>query len=495
MPFLIILISFLWLAGTVKSILFWLYLWQLKDYHIGRFIDHFQTAKGKRIIFLYVTQFMFWRMKKPVFTAKMILLCILAISISALYFVLTHTVMTLVLYNLLVPIIVSALVLLVQPFFVTARNRILKKARKKMAQFPNLVVIGITGSYGKTSTKEFLQTILAEKFKVLATPEHKNSEIGIAQTILQELNARHEIFIVEMGAYNKGGIKLLCDMVKPRIGVVTGVNEQHLATFGSLENLLSAEGGQELLASLPKSGTLMVNGENKYCLDLYKNAKIDKKIYAINKDKINTDIWTEELSVKPECLDFVAVDREKHAVHMVVDVLGRQHAQNLLGTMLVARELGMSFEEIASAAKNISQAQGGMTLKNGAHGIKVIDSSYSANPDGVMADLDYLKVFTGKRVIVMPCLIELGAKSIEAHIQIGKKIAEVADLAIITTRDKFEEIRNGAIINGLSPEKVLFIENQKEIFNVLTTFCGMGDTVLLEGGRPSEVIKLLKLSS
>ena len=198
MPFLIILISFLWLAGTVKSILFWLYLWQLKDYHIGRFIDHFQTAKGKRIIFLYVTQFMFWRMKKPVFTAKMILLCILAISISALYFVLTHTVMTLVLYNLLVPIIVSALVLLVQPFFVTARNRILKKARKKMAQFPNLVVIGITGSYGKTSTKEFLQTILAEKFKVLATPEHKNSEIGIAQTILQELNARHEIFIVEM---------------------------------------------------------------------------------------------------------------------------------------------------------------------------------------------------------------------------------------------------------------------------------------------------------
>ncbi len=534
----------MWFIRTIKFVLFWIYLWQLKDYHIARFIDHFRTYKGKQILFhplpiikcvlliallinyyffnvvffvlfiLYFAESLLFaysvikkRFKKPVLTKKTLFLTFVSLSVTVLYWVYGYGFLItdfdliyfyaswfltgLLVFDVFIPLIISAVVLVFQPFSVITRNAVLKKAKKKMSSFKEVVVIGITGSYGKTSTKEFLATILSAKFKVLSTPEHKNSEIGIAQTILQDLKSDHEIFIVEMGAYNKGGISLLCDIVKPRIGVVTGVNEQHLATFGSLENLLSAEGGKELAENIPSAGLLVLNGDNKYCLDLYKKTDKPKKIYTVNKEKIDSDIWAEELTMKTNSLDFVAVDRDKHATHIVVDVLGKQHVQNLLGAMLVARELDMTFEEIAEAAKNITQKHGGMTLKTGAHGINVIDSSYSANPDGVRADLDYLRTFKGKKVIIMPCLIELGSKSIQVHIDIGNKIAQVCDMAIITTKDKFEEIKNGAIINGMPVDKIIFCENQKEVFNIITTFCSQGDAVLLEGGRPKELIKLL----
>ncbi len=529
---IILIFSFLWALGTIKFVLFWIYLWQLKDYHIGRFIDHFRTQKGKKLIFnwlllvklllllailftndvfyallaLYVVQTLSFliasarkRVKKPVFTSKTLFLAFVCLVVMMLYGYMAQQqstlfgfMLALLLFDIFLPIVISVIVLLFQPFFVTARNRILEKARKKMEKFPNLIVIGITGSYGKTSTKEFLHTILSEKFNVLATPDHKNSEIGIAQTILQDLKSDHEIFIVEMGAYNKGGIDLLCGIVKPRIGLVTGVNEQHLAMFGSLDNLLSAEGGRELADHIPPAGLLVLNGDNKYCLDLYKKTDKPKKVYTVTKDKINSDIWTEEVMIEKNHISFVAMSCEKEMVHITVNVLGGHNVQNMLGAMLVARELDMTFEEIAQAAKNISQEQAGMTLKTGAHGINIIDSSYSANPDGVMADLDYLRTFKGKKVIIMPCLIELGSKSIQVHIDIGNKIAQVCDMAIITTKDKFEEIKNGAIINGMPVDKIIFCENQKEVFNIITTFCSQGDAVLLEGGRPKKLIKLLE---
>ena len=525
---LINIISFFWWARTIKAILFWVYLWQLKEYHVGRFLDHFRTASGKKIfynwlflskiilVFLLSIQYelilyvifaiylaesaLFFqgiaqnRIKKPVFTAKAKLLTIVSI---ALYLFLVHGYIKngflfyILIFDILTPVFVSLVVLMFQPFFVYGRNKILKKAKEKIRGFENLTVIAITGSYGKTTTKEFLKTILSEKFSVLATPEHKNSEMGIAQTILEDLHQEHEIFIVEMGAYNKGGIRLLCDMVRPSIGLVVGVNEQHLATFGSLENLLSAEGGGELLEHLPKDGLLIVNGDNKYCLDLYKKAGNNKKLYTLNKHTIHSDIWTEELDVHKNFISFIAVSSQKELAHFNVYVLGGHNVQNMLGAILVAKELGMSFEEISMAAKNIHPNQAGIILYRGLHGMQIIDSSYSSNPDGVMADLDYLSVFEGKKVMVMPCLIELGGKSAHIHHAVGKKIASVCDLAIITTRDQFESLRFGALESGMAEEQIILCDNAREILAHITTFCKEGDSVLLEGRVPRELIESL----
>lgn len=515
-----------WFLALTKGVFFWIYLWQLKNYHWGRFVAHFQTHKGKTLlkdpwivvkiillgliliwpnliwllIIFYTIQIMLfgkaiiWRqVKKPVLTLKAILLIsltTLTILVFGFYFQ-TNT-PALLLFDLLFPVSISAIVLFIEPLFFLMRLNTIKRARQKISQYKKLKIIAITGSYGKTSTKEFLATILSSQFKVLATPDHKNSEMGIAQTILQDLNKDHEVFIVEMGAYNKGGITLLCNMVKPHIGIVTGVNQQHLATFGSFENLLSAEGGRELAEALGPKGFLIVNGDNEYCVSLYKKFKGRKKIYRTNNKSLSTDIWAEEISMTENALSFIASTKDGALQPLSINVLGAQQVQNILATILVANHLGISLEKISQAIKNIRPAQGGMTVKKAIYNINIIDASYSSNPDGVLADLDYLNVYSGKKVLVMPCLIELGEKASTVHQKIGRKIADVCDLAIITNKDFFAEIKKGALSKGMNNAAILLCDNPRDIFTHLTTFCKEGDAILLEGRLPQNLITTLK---
>lgn len=447
------IIVVIWLLVFIKLLLFWLWLWQLKEYHLGRFLAHFETQKSKKILSS------FWRLKYPKFTLKVIaifasclLLAIFLLVYLSVFWAITATL-----------ILAPFLFFLFQIITVIWRHSVINEAKRKRAEFKDLLVIGITGSYGKTSTKEFLATILAEKFgeeKVLKTKEHQNSEIGISRCILNDLKLEHKIFTVEMAAYNKGGIKLLADIAKPKIGIVTGVNEQHLSTFRTMENLLSAEGGKELIESLPVDGIAFFNGNNKYCVELYEKTSVKKFLYG--KDAKN---FGEE---------------------------------NLLGAIAVAKELGMTDDEIGKAIEKIENKLPGIEIKKGIQGINIIDASYSANPTGVMAHLDYLKSFNGKKIIIMPCLIELGSQSKEIHRRIGQKIAEVCDLAIITTADRFKEIKERV------GERALLIESSKEIFEKIKAFTRAErrggdeasasatylaeDTVLLEGRVPERLL-------
>jgi len=482
-------IGFIWFLRTTKSILFWLYLWQLKEYHIGRFLAHFETAKGKSlflnelfilkilllIVFPWFPLYLFFvlffiylfeaflvlknLLKKmiliPVLTSKTILLISFALILEAVFLLFVNSIQEgsgiayflflILIFDIFTPLIVSAIVLLFQPFAVLARNRIIKKARIKRDGFKNLLVIGITGSYGKTSTKELLYEVLSQKFRVLKTDKHQNSEIGISRCILNDLKQDHEIFICEMGAYNVGGIKLLCSIAKPKIGILTGINEQHMATFGSQENIIKAK--YELIESLPQDGMAFFNAKNKYCLDLYGRTKVKKYLYG------------------------------KEAV-----AFGEE---NLFGVKAVAKELGMTDSEIESACLKIKNKFPGIEIKKGVGGITVIDATYSANPDGVIANLEYLKTFSGRKIIVMPCLIELGKASKEVHERIGRKIAEVCDLAIITTKDRFLEIKK------VVGNKAVFMENSKDILKKIKETTKAGGTVLLESRVPKKLISLL----
>lgn len=532
-----ILLATLWFIAEVKYVLFWVYLWQLKDYHVGRFVDHFRTYKGKKIflnpiqaiklllliLFLVFNQLRTYSfailfllyfgetvsflkailshsVKKPKKTIKTLVLTVTSLMVVILFFsyvsIITDSLQParLLVFDVLISVVVSVIILLFQPSAVFIRNNILKKAKRKLDKIKFLSktkIVAITGSYGKTSTKEFLSTILSERFKVLSTKEHQNSEVGIANCILKDLKPSHQIFVVEVGAYNKGKVKEVSSILNPQIGIVTGVNEQHMALFGSLENLLSAEGGRELANALPKDGMLIVNGDNKYCIDLFKIFNGNKKIYSLSDKIIVPDFWAEDIEVAEECVSFVTMDRNKELSHFKVNVLGKHNVQNLLGAILVAKELGMSFEEISIACQKILPEQAGMVLKNNKNGIKIIDSSYSANPDGVLADLEYLSIFRGKKVVVMPCLIELGEKSPEVHEKIGRKIGEICDLAIITTKDKFEDLEGGFNITKKERAQCLLCDNPKDVYSLIKTFCKPGDIVLLEGRVQQSLINLL----
>jgi len=485
-----IIISFIFSLVFFKLFLFWLWLWQLKEYHLGRFLAHFEGQVFKKIISA------FWRKRFPKFTLKIIAISFAGFSSEIFLIFLIFSkpdrefYFFLLFLLFLAPIFSSFLFAIFQIPTIIWRGRILRKAKQKRQSLENLLVIGITGSYGKTSTKEFLATILSAKFNVLKTKEHQNSEVGIARCILNDLKPEHQIFICEMGAYNRGGIKLLCDIVKPKIGILTGINEQHMATFGSQENIIKTK--YELIEGLPEDGIAFFNAKNKYCLELYQRTLL-RQGYG-GQAKIKKILYGENIKLAG--------------------------LENIEGAKAVARELGMNEEEIEKVCQKIenraSEGSEGedegkaliaykfagikikkarLPARQGIMELNIIDATYSANPDSVISHLEYLTLRfpQGKKVIVMPCLIELGKASKEVHRRIGQKIAEVCDLAIITTKDRFKEIKEGSASSpqGGRKAEILFIENAKAIFEKIKGFCQPGDIILLESRVPNEVIKLL----
>lgn len=545
----LILFFIFWLLVFNKRILFWVWLWQLKEYHLGRFKAHFQTYKGKKLIFnkllffkiflsisfiiapyfftfpgfefdpIYQTSVIFLfsllfllyfgegikaifdiykkRLRIPVLTKKTLLILgiFLLIQILSLPYILKYFFFTFLILDITSPLIATFFVALVHPLAIFWRWQIINKAKEKREKFKDLIVIGITGSFGKTSTKEFLAEILSKKYNVLKTPGHWNSEVGISKCILNHLKPEHQIFVVEMGAYNKGGIRLLCDITKPKIGILCGANEQHLATFGTMENLLSAEGGKELVESLPEDGLAIFNGSNPYTFKLYLKTKKPKKVYRYQAiaDTVEPDIFAKDIVMSKNSIGFRVYIKGETPLDLKINVLGTHNVGNILAAILVAQKLGMNLEEIVKGCEKIGPKKGGMKILKGINETDIIDSTYSANPDGVMAHLDYLRIWpsVAKKIIVTPCLIELGKASKEIHKKIGEKIGKVCDLAIITSRDFFAEIEKAAILAGLSEENILFIENPKEIFERIKIFSGPGDTILLEGRVPKQLINLL----
>lgn len=509
--FILLALFFIWFFKIIKDILFWLYLWQLKNYHVGRFLAHFKTEGGKKIItnwffvfvfalivrfyteysivfiFIYLLYCFYGfislilrRFKNPEFTKKILFLVffifyflglILFFSISNLkeiIFIENITLLLLLIIDLLIPLFVSLIVLFFQPITVILRNRIINKARKKREKLENLLTIGVTGSFGKSSVKEFLKIILSESFNVVSTKDNNNSEIGISETILKDVNEKHEIFICEMGAYNKGGIKLLCSIAKPKIGIITGINSQHLATFGSQKNIIEAK--FELIGCLPKEGLAVLNWQS----ELVKNG-FKRDIANI---KYGEDIYADNIKIEKDNVSFRACFKTGKSIKIEANVIGSQNIINLLCAIAVAKKLGMELKEIAAAISKIKN-NNFYSKKN----TDIINFTYSSNPASVLAHLDHLKTWKGKKILIMSCLIELGKESKNVHKNIGQKIEESCDLAIITTKECFKQLKT---------KKAVFINNPNEIYDMVRANSSFDSVVLLEGRVNEKIINLLK---
>lgn len=533
--------AFVWLIRTVKNTLFYLYLWQLKEYHFSRFISHFETTSGRNLflnkiflikvgifllslvflftedfnggkpvlaflfclvfglylleIFLAVKNILSRSLKIPVITLKSILLIGLSGFVILMFLLVISqltdiysAIFSLFVFDVFGLFITSFIVLFVQPFIVLYRNIfVLDKAKKIIEKRKDLIVIGITGSYGKTSTKEFLTTILGEKFNVLSTLSHENSEMGISKRIIKDLKIEHQIFVVEMGAYGKGGIKLLSDITKPQIGILAGINSQHISLFGSQETIIKTK--YELIEALPKSGLAVFNGDNKYCAELYSKTDKTKKMYKVNDE---ADVWASNVDVQKDKIGFTVNLKSGKPFTVSANILGGQNVSNLLAAITVASYLGMTEDEIVEGVQKIVISQGSIKRLSDSNDPYYLDSTYSANPDGVLADLEYLKTWPAHKAIVMPCLIELGNTAGELHKNIGKKIGEICDLAIITSAEHYKDIKEGALSAGMTNDKIFFLENPDEIINQINIFASEGDVVLLESRVPAKLLEKIK---
>jgi UDP-N-acetylmuramoyl-tripeptide--D-alanyl-D-alanine ligase len=522
----IIVILLLWYFHIFRRKIFLLYFWQLKEYRLDRFLEEVKRRKEiifSKFFFLALAALLMWifiplkestkewlifalyflfalysfrlllkgKWVFPKFTQKMIIFFTLVIGTEGLltWHFIRNPFLFILVFEIFLPLFIFLNLEIVQIPTFFLKRRIIKKARNKILNIPNLTTIGITGSYGKTSVKEILYSLISGKYETIKTNEHINTEMGVAQTILAKIENKYSYFICEMAAYRIGEIRAICRITKPKIGIITGINAQHMALFGSQEKIIRAK--YELIESLPNGGVAIFNGDNEYCLGLYKETNKTKKIYSLNKKigDIVPDVWADEIQLGNDFTVFKIVFKTGESINCKTNLLGEHNVLNILGAVCIAKELGMKIAELSKVCEGLYQ-NGGMRVQKGTKGLNIIDSSYSANPDGVMADLDYLKNWNSKKVIVMPSLIELGKESEEAHRKIGEKIAKTCDLAIITTEDNFQEVFEGA-----GNKNVLFIKSPQEIVKKIKEFCVAGDVILLEGRVPKGTKELLLIDN
>jgi UDP-N-acetylmuramoyl-tripeptide--D-alanyl-D-alanine ligase len=562
-PYIVVylLLYFFWLIGANRAILFWLYLWQLKEYHLGRFLDHFTTAKGKgiflnplmfakllvligglgfyifsqleenslfstksvydfskantipilvfiAIVFTIFALQAFWstiiflrrRMLRPEYTKKAVLLLLINYTVFFGAAVYLHEIFLgemsridfafaayfLLAIDIFLPVIVGTFVLALQPITIWEKNRILKRAEAIIAARPDLTVVGITGSYGKTTTKEFLAAILAAKYPTLKTEANQNTEIGVAQTILLKLKPEHKFFVCEIGAVHKGRIKQVAAAIRPKIGILTGINQQHLAVFGSQQNIINAK--FEILEALPENGTAIVNMASPLVADNFENQK--GRIKTRNIVFCGKDIWADGIQSSRDRISFLIKTKDGETASVMMKLPGMQNIEPIILAVAAAKEIEMNLNEIVFALGRINISKYGMQVATNNFGLNVISSTYSSNPDSVIAHLDYLKLWEGKKAIIMPCIIELGKASKEIHFKIGQKIGQICDLAVITTKDRFGDIKKGALSAGMKKENIIYCEKPRAIDKLIKKHMTMGGTILLEGRSPQNIIKL-----
>ncbi|HOK35468.1 MAG TPA: UDP-N-acetylmuramoyl-tripeptide--D-alanyl-D-alanine ligase [Candidatus Pacearchaeota archaeon] len=519
---------FFWLLHILRRTFFWLYFWQLKEYRWDRFKDGIQ--ENKKILFPKVSIFaltlllfsplllkildgalfeiftfvfyftlgiysLYLLLKRkwslPKFTSKMLVLFILTFLLETTLIIVPNQSLetrifslTILILEVFFPLFMTFCVEIVQIPTFFAKKWIIKKAGGKMKNFPKLTVIGITGSYGKTSTKEFLAQILSQKYKVLKTEGNNNTEMGVSRTVLQKLNKKHQIFVCEMAAYRKGEIKAICDIVHPKIGILTGVTTQHISLFGSLKNIVQTK--YELINSLPKDGIAIFNATNKECQKLAQRTTVQKYLYSAYEGDF--DVFARNINETKDFIEFELVTK-KEKTEIRLNLLGKQNVENFLGAATCALKLGISLKEIQKIAPKLQPSETSLRKKESKNGAIIIDDSYSQNPEGVMAAMDYLKNFENeKKILLMPCLIELGKSAPAIHKNIGRKIGETFDFAIITTPYYFEELTLGAQEAGMKPEKIIFLSETKKVLEKLGPYLQKGNVILIEG-RINEKIK------
>lgn len=556
--FFSIVIGFCGLIALVNSALYYTYFWQLKEYRWDRMKDFLSTKSGRRKIFNWIllgkllllfllllsllmtfnilpfalgrsgaftvfhylnslAQFLvvsetlsvFYRLMKrrlyrPDKTAKAFLIIILTVlfSVAAMLILFAPRLdMTFITYGapstlyysaLVAPVINALIVACFYPITLISKQFVLGKARRKLAQMQGLKVVGITGSYGKSSVKEFLAQILSGKFQVLKTPGNTNTEIGVASVILKHLKAEDEVFIVEAGAYKMGEIKKICDMVTPRIAIVTAVKDAHLSLFGSLENIKKAK--FELVEGLPEFGTAIFNADNDGSEDLAKRAA-QRKLGKIIRygTKAEVDLKADEIT---ETLDGITF--QVGEVQFTAALPGRHNVSNLLAAIACAQELGMTLPEIAEKIKKVKLREHTLTAIRVGENLTLVDDTYNANPDGVIAALNYLNLYPGwQKIFVFPGMLELGERSDEEHRRVARKIAEVVDFAYFTSRDfekpLMEELKKASFSNF-----EFIVDDQEKLLSAVEGKINKPNTksVILFSSRGAEqVIKKLANAS
>ncbi len=354
-------------------------------------------------------------------------------------------------------------------------------AAKILARMPQLQIIGITGSYGKTSVKYFLTSILSERFNVLMTPGSYNTTMGVVKTIRTYLRPIHEIFVVEMGARRVGDIREICNLTKPQISILTAVGPQHLETFGSLSNV--QRGKFEIVDTLSPSGLAVLNAD--YKLIRTKKLDADAQVIYYGTEEKNSNYYARDIHYNDKGMSFKIYQKDSEVLFLQTSLLGKHNASNILCACIVALTLGIDKNTIAYAVRKLKPVAHRLEIKNIASGIIIIDDAFNANPQGAKMALEVLANMKGnKKIIITPGMIELGESEYEHNKAFGKLIAHYCDYAILVGHRQTYSICQGLGAAAYSKDKYYLATDLTDANRHLKQVVSSGDVVLYENDLP-----------
>ena len=367
----------------------------------------------------------------------------------------------LIIIFLLIPVWISLTHIILFPIEKLIKWFYILKAKKKLEK-KNIIKIGITGSYGKTSVKNILAHLLSTRYKVCQTPKNYNTEMGLTLTILNELDD-HDVFIAEMGARKKKDIEKLAKIVKPSLGVLTPIGQCHLQSFKTINNIENTK--FELAQNLCTNGQMFFCGGNDSCEKLYHRFGGNKKLIG----KEGSFCYAKNILYSSKGSEFEIV-LDGQVLKASTKLLGKMNVQNIVLASAVAKFLGVSNKDICTAIASLAPSPHRLEVIK-TDFCTILDDSYNSNEDGFMQALEVLEMFDGRKIVVTPGMVELGTAQAEKNFQLGCKIADSCDYLIIMNDTNKNALLSGAISHNFKKENIYFAKNrheQKELINLLS---------------------------
>ncbi len=339
----------------------------------------------------------------------------------------------------------------------------------------SLRVVGITGSVGKSTTKELTADVLSRRFRTVKNPGNLNNEIGLPLTLLQA-NEKHERAVLEMGFYVPGEISLLCDIAIPSVGVVTNISEVHLERAGTMDAIVEGKG--ELVAALPEDGVAVLNHDEPMVRNLADRTDARVFFYGLSPE---SHLWASE--VEGLGLDGVrcVLHFEGDTIHLRVPLLGRHSVHTILRAAAVGLIEGLTWQDIVGGLQG-TKSQLRLVAVQGPKDSLLLDDTYNAAPASVLAALNLLEELEGRRVAVLGDMLELGEYEEKGHRLVGARVAGIADL-LITIGKRAHWIADEAQTVGMPDEQVIELEDSQDAVTYLEERVEEGDVILVKGSR------------
>ena len=352
------------------------------------------------------------------------------------------------------PFVILLSNLINKPMELSINNGYIRDAKRILNECDDLTIIGVTGSYGKTSVKYYLNTLLRAKYNVLMTPESYNTPMGVVKTIRGSLKATHEIFICEMGAKWVGDIKELCDIVHPHHGVITSVGPQHLESFKTLDAVKNTK--FELADAVEGKGMLFLNGDDENIRD--RNTNPEAITYSLEG---NGQYNAFDISVSDRGTSFSVKAPDGETQQYTTKLIGRHNVLNIVGAIAICHKMGISLAELKGQVRKLEGVPHRLELTE-KNGVTIIDDAYNSNPSGTKAALEALSLFDGYKILVTPGMVELGAKQDELNREFGSNASKVCDYVVLVGYKQAVPIKAGLLDEGYDESRIFVAENINE---------------------------------